>query len=170
MDILRPNCAYPSSPSLLEAAFVVSTLLDAEHPIPHNSLSSARSLFFPGSQSYKIHKPRRKTENKNDAIALRKSKPRRRMQQQKRKKNRDRESFKHRKLFFIQKMQANTTRTLPTKPIMLRNKNRPSLLGNSSSTTELLWKSSTTTTTTRDSSTSFLTKKATLNHLQEQSL
>ncbi len=90
------------------------------------------------------------------------------MQQQK-KKNRDRESFKHPKLFFTQKMQANTTRTHPTKPIMLRNKRIPSLLGNSSSTTELLWKSSTTT-TTRDSSTSFLTKKATLNHLQEQSL
>jgi hypothetical protein len=71
MDMLRPICAYPSSSSLLEAAFVVSTLLDAEHPIPHNSLSSARSLFFPSSQSYKIHKPRRKTENKNDAIALR---------------------------------------------------------------------------------------------------
>jgi hypothetical protein len=74
MDMLRPNCAYPSSSSLLEAALVVSTLLDAEHPIPHNSPSSARSLFFPSSQSYKIHKPRRKTENKNDAIALRKIK------------------------------------------------------------------------------------------------
>jgi hypothetical protein len=74
MDMLRPNCAYPSSSSLLEAAFVVSTLLDAEHPIPHNALSSARSLFFLSSQSYKIHKPRRKTENKNDAIALRKIK------------------------------------------------------------------------------------------------
>ncbi len=97
-----------------------------------------------------------------------KSKRRRTMQQQqkkKKKKNRDRESFKHPKLFFTQKMQANTTRTHPTKPIMLRNKKLLSLLGNSSSTTELLWKSSTTTTTTtRDSSTSFLTKKATLNH------
>ncbi len=89
------------------------------------------------------------------------------MQQQKKKKNRDRESFKHPKLFVTQKMQANTTRTHPTKPIMLRNEKLPSLLGNSSSTTELLWKSST---TNRDSSTSFLTKKATLNHLQEQSL
>jgi hypothetical protein len=65
--------------------------------------------------------------------------------------NRDRESFKHPKLFFTQKMQANTTRTHPTKPIMLRNKNIPSLLCNSSSTTELLWNTST---TTRDSSTS----------------
>jgi hypothetical protein len=78
-------------------------------------------------------------------------------QQQKKKKNRDRESFKHPKLFFTHRMQANTTRTHPTKPIMLRNKNIPSLLCNSSSTTELFWKSST---TTRDSSTSFLTKKS----------
>jgi uncharacterized membrane protein YccC len=76
MDMLRPNCAYPSSSSLLEAAFVVSTLLDAEHPIPHNSLSSALSRFFPSSQSYKIHKARRKTEYKKIAIALRKIKTR----------------------------------------------------------------------------------------------